>query len=88
MADNSPHLPSTISGQAKPLPEGEGAVKVWWKSRTLILNAVAAGLVSLEAGTGLLQPLLPVNLYTGVAVGLPVLNAMLRVVTTSGVSIK
>jgi len=35
--------------------------------------------VALEAGTGLLQPHLPVNFYTCVAVGLPVLNGMLRV---------
>lgn len=56
--------------------------KCWWKSKTIILNAVAAGLVALEAGTGMLQPYLPVNLYTAVAVGLPILNAMLRVITS------
>lgn len=60
--------------------------KPWWKSKTLILNAVAAGLVMLEASTGLLQPLLPVNLYTAFAVALPVLNAMLRVVTKQALS--
>lgn len=56
--------------------------KCWWKSRTLRLNALVAGLVALEAGTGLLQPLLPVNFYTVIAIGLPVLNAVLRAVTT------
>lgn len=56
--------------------------KPWWASRTLRINALAAALVALEAGTGLLQPLLPVNFYTAVAVGLPVINAVLRVVTT------
>lgn len=56
--------------------------KPWWTSRTLRINALAAALVALEAGTGLLQPLLPVNFYTAVAVGLPVINAVLRVVTT------
>jgi hypothetical protein len=59
--------------------------KHWSRSKTLWANAVAAGLVALEAGTGLLQPHLPVNLYTAVAVGLPVLNAVLRVLTTQGV---
>lgn len=59
--------------------------KPWWQSRTLWLNAVAAGLVALEASTGLLQPLLPVNLYTAVAVALPVVNAMLRTVTSKGI---
>lgn len=61
--------------------------KKWYQSRTIRLNAVAAGLVALEAGTGALQPHLPVNLYTAIAVGLPVLNAMLRVITTQGVKL-
>ena len=56
--------------------------KPWWKSRTLRLNAAAAALAALEANTGLLQPHLPINFYTALAVGLPVLNAMLRVITS------
>ncbi len=60
--------------------------KPWWRSRTIIVNAVVAGLVALEASSGLLQQVLPVNFYTAVAVGLPVINAWLRVITTSGVS--
>lgn len=59
--------------------------KRWVKSKTLWINAFAAALVALEAGTGQLQPHLPVNLYTVVAVGLPVINAVLRVLTTQGV---
>ncbi|MEZ3186009.1 hypothetical protein HZR81_13830 [Pseudomonas sp. LM13] len=59
--------------------------KHWSRSRTLWVNAIAAGLVALEAGTGLLQPHLPVSLYTAVAVGLPVLNAVLRVMTHQAV---
>lgn len=55
--------------------------KSWWKSRTIRVNALASALVALEAGTGLLQPILPVNFYTLVAVALPVVNAVLRVVT-------
>lgn len=62
-----------------------GACKCWWRSRTLRLNAAAAGLVAFEAASGLLQPLLPVNLYTALAVALPVANAVLRVLTTQGV---
>lgn len=69
---------------------GEGYVhaatcKPWWHSRTIWLNVIAAGLVALEASTGLLQPLLPVNLYTAIAVGLPVINAMLRIVTSQAI---
>ncbi len=59
-------------------------MKPWWQSKTLWLNAIAAGLVALESGTGRLQPLLPVNFYTLLAVGLPVINAWLRVITTQG----
>lgn len=59
--------------------------KPWWTSKTLRLNALAAGLVALEAGTGALQPHLPVDFYVALSVGLPILNAMLRVVTTQPV---
>lgn len=70
--------------------EGEGHVhtatcKHWWHSRTILVNVLAAGLLALEASTGLLQPLLPVNLYTAIAVGLPVINAMLRIVTSQAI---
>lgn len=60
--------------------------KRWWRSRTLQVNALVAALLALEAGTGLLQPLLPVNIYTAVAVGLPVINAVLRVVTSQALT--
>jgi hypothetical protein len=59
-------------------------MKPWYQSKTLWVNALAAGLVAFEAGFGLLQPHLPVNLYTAVAVALPVINAVLRVITTEG----
>lgn len=62
--------------------------KVWWKSRTLWANAVVGALVALEAKTDLLQPFLPVNFYSAVAVGLPVLNAMLRVITSTGIGLR
>lgn len=62
------------------------ASKIWWRSRTLQVNALAAGLVALEAGTGLLQPLVRERFYVMVAVGLPVINAMLRVVTTQALT--
>lgn len=62
-------------------------MKPWYQSKTIILNALVAALVALEAGTGLLQPLLPANFYAVIAVGLPVLNAVLRVVTTQAVAL-
>lgn len=61
-------------------------MKPWYRSKTIIVNALAAALVALEAVSGLLQPYLPIDLYTAVAVGLPIVNAVLRVVTTEGVS--
>lgn len=61
--------------------------KRWFTSKTLWLNAVAAGLVAMEAGWGLLQPVLPLNFYTLMAVVLPVANAMLRVLTSQGVKL-
>lgn len=62
--------------------------KPWWRSKTIVVNALVAALVALEAGTGLLRPLLPVNFYTVVAVGLPIINAMLRVITTQALTLK
>lgn len=61
-------------------------MKKWYKSKTIIANATIAALVTLEASTGLLQPLLPANFYAMIAVGLPVLNAFLRVVSSTQIS--
>lgn len=59
-------------------------MKAWWKSKTLWINIIVAVLASLEATTGLLQPFLPEHWYVVVAVGLPVINVVLRIVTTQG----
>lgn len=59
-------------------------MKPWYRSKTILVNMAAAGLVALEAVFGLLQPHLPVNFYTALAVALPVVNAMLRVITSEG----
>ena len=61
-------------------------MKPWYTSKTIIVNAIVAALVALEAGTGLLQAYLPANFYTIVAVGLPVVNAVLRVITTTALT--
>lgn len=57
-------------------------MKPWYKSKTIIINALAAALTALEASTGMLKPILGDSFYLIVAVGLPVVNAMLRTVTT------
>lgn len=59
--------------------------KNWWESKTLIVNAAAAGLVALEASTGVLKPILGDQFYMIMAGVLPVVNAVLRVVTTQPV---
>lgn len=56
--------------------------KPWYQSRVIILNAVAAALTALEASTGVLKPVLGDGFYVLMAVGLPVLNAALRAVTS------
>lgn len=61
-------------------------MKPWYTSKTIIVNAIVAALVALEAGSGLLQAYLPANFYTIIAVGLPVVNAVLRVVTTTALT--
>ena len=62
-------------------------MKPWWKSKTLWVNIVVAVLASLEATTGLLQPYLPQHWYVVVAVGLPIINVVLRIVTTQGLKV-
>lgn len=62
-------------------------MKAWYLSKTLWVNTIVAALAALEAGTGVLQPLLPANFYAIVAVGLPVVNAVLRIVTTQGLAL-
>lgn len=59
--------------------------KAWWKSKTLWVNAVVAALVALEAVTGLLKPYVGDAFYAAIAVALPIVNAMLRVITTEGI---
>ena len=60
--------------------------KPWWQSRTLIVNGLVLALAMAEAKLNFLQPMLPINVYSLLAFGLPVVNAFLRVITTVGVS--
>jgi hypothetical protein len=57
-------------------------VKKWYKSRTIIVNAVAAGLGALEmSNPGGIPTLGP-----ALVVALPVINAILRAITTQPLS--
>ena len=57
-------------------------MKQWWKSKTLWVNLIIAILTTFEASTGLLQPYLPADIYVIVAISLPIINALLRIITT------
>ena len=59
--------------------------KRWFTSKTLIVNALAAALLALEGVTGILQPYMSVNFYVALAVSLPLINSVLRVVTNEGI---
>lgn len=59
--------------------------KKWWKSRTLWFNAIVAALASAEAAFGVLQPVLPGNVYAWFSIVLAVGNAVLRVITSQAV---
>lgn len=61
--------------------------KPWWRSKTLWINALVLALAAAEQQIGTLDGLLPVDLYKLVAFGLPVLNAVLRLITTQGVKL-
>jgi hypothetical protein len=77
------------------MPHGTPAVivarrpaKHWLRSRTLIVNAIALGLIVAESHLQLLQGVLPLDVYQLAAFVLPVVNAMLRLVTNTGVSLR
>ena len=61
-------------------------MKRWYKSKTIWVNVGAAALMALEASTGLLKPYMADEFWVAMAVALPMINAMLRVITTEGLS--
>lgn len=66
-------LPNVIATRPAPKP--------WWRSRTLLVNAAVLALAAAETQLQVLQPLMPVNVYSLIAFALPVVNALLRVIT-------
>lgn len=59
-------------------------MKRWYKSKTIWVNVGAAALMALEASTGLLKPYMADTFWVAMAVSLPMVNAMLRVITSQG----
>lgn len=64
------------------------APKPWYTSKTLWLNAGVLALAGAESQLNLLQPLLPVNVYGLVAFALPIANGVLRLITSSAVTLR
>lgn len=62
--------------------------KPFWRSKTLVFNAVIALLAAVEANANLIQPYLPGNVYGWGLMLVICGNAALRVITSQGVSLK
>jgi hypothetical protein len=61
-------------------------MKKWYRSKTILFNALMATLIALEASLSQLSSVIPANWYGILATVLAVGNAFLRVITNSGVS--
>lgn len=61
-------------------------MKKWYRSKTLWFNAVVAALAALEGVTGLLAPYTGQSFYSALCVILPIGNAVLRVISSDGLS--
>ena len=59
--------------------------KKWYQSKTIWFNATAASLLLIEQNLPILQPLIPLNIYTVATVVIPIVNVWLRVITAKGV---
>ena len=58
-------------------------MKKWYKSKTMLVNIGILALTLVEAQFSILQPMLPVNVYAMIAFGLPIVNGVLRVITSA-----
>jgi len=75
---SDPHV-RAISGE--PLPTEPATPPCWWKCRKVLwFNIICAVFLALEPLTGLLQPHVPVNVYLIFAIGVPLVNAILRAI--------
>lgn len=63
----------------------EAPMKRWWKSKTLWLNAISAGLMAIEASIGLIRDHFGAQSYLLLLGLLAAANAFLRFLTTQPV---
>lgn len=61
-------------------------MKKWYRSKTLWFNVLCSSLLALEGVTGLLHPYVGQSFYVAMCVVLPIGNAMLRVISTEGLT--
>lgn len=62
--------------------------KRWYRSKTLWFNAIVLMLAAAEMQLNVLQGVLPGDVYAWLAFVLPVGNAVLRLFTTTAITIK
>lgn len=62
-------------------------MKNWYQSKTMWFNIISAVLVVLEVQLGVLTPLLPSDVAPWVLLGIPIINVVLRVITTQPLAI-
>lgn len=60
--------------------------KPWWRSRTMWFNALCLAAAAAEPQLGAAKDVLPGGLYAWLAFVLPIGNAVLRGITTTGVT--
>jgi hypothetical protein len=73
------------SAVAAAVAEQAAQRKPWWRSRTMWVNLLALALVVAEDKLQLLDGHLPGGVYAWLAFALPIVNLVLRAVTTAGV---
>lgn len=61
-------------------------MKSWWKSKTIWFNLIMTALITLEASLSQLSSVIPANWYGILATTLAVGNAVLRVISTTGIT--
>lgn len=71
---------------AKVQQAGTPAAKPWWMSKTILFNTLVGVLLLAEAKVSSLQGILPDSKYQIVAFALPIINMLLRVITSRGLS--
>lgn len=81
MPHGLPELPPRL---LKPPPRAV-ARKPWWQSWTLMANALVLALAIAELQLGVLQAVLPVNVYAVLAFAMPIVNGLLRLRTHTGI---